>query len=168
MSVTFRCSENEQDLQTSSLTKTVLRSPYFAPILFAIPGDQTPNLTTITVTTNHYTPYPIQCHWSRLSHSLMAVRLMFTLCQILHHAYRTASHLGTSCISSTLYDPYLASCLSHVLLMTHTRPIRYDPLIYAMLLMIPSCTIAQDICRSSIHKCKPLDCYGFSFILLPM
>ena len=38
---------------------------------------------------------------------LMAVRLMFTSCQILHHAYHTASHLGTSCISSPLYDPYL-------------------------------------------------------------
>ena len=63
----------------------------------------------ITVTTNYYTPYPMQRPWSRLSHSLMAVhlmavrlmavrlmavRLMFTSCQILHHAYRTASHLG--------------------------------------------------------------------------
>ena len=42
---------------------------------------------------------------------------------------RTASHLGASCISSPLYDPYLASCSSHVLLMTRTRPIGYDPLI---------------------------------------
>ena len=102
----------------------VLRSLYFAPILFAIPGDRTPNLTTITVTTNYYTPYPMQRPWSRLSHSLM-----FTLCQILHHAYRIASHLGTLCISSPLYNPYLASCSSHVLLMTRTRPIEYDPLI---------------------------------------
>ena len=140
-----------------ALSSRVLHSLYFAPILFAIPGDRTPNLTTITVTTNHYTPYPMQRHWSRLSHSLMAVCLMFTLCQILHHAYRTASHLGASYISSPLYDPYLASCSSYVLLMTHTRPIRYDPLIYAMLLMVPSCTIAQDICRSSVYKCKPLD-----------
>ena len=107
----------------------VLRSLYFAPILFAIPGNRTPNLTTITVTTNHYTPYPMQRPWPRLSHSLMAVRLMFTLCQILHHAYHTAPHLGASCISSPLYDPYLASCSSHVLLMTRTRPIGYDPLI---------------------------------------
>ena len=107
----------------------LLCSLYFAPILFAIPGDRTPNLTTITVTTNHYTPYPMQCHRSRLSHSLMAVRLMFTLGQILHHAYRTASYLGASCISSPLYDPYLASCSSHVFLMTRTRPIGYDPLI---------------------------------------
>ena len=56
----------------------LLRSLYFAPILFALPGDRTPNLTTITVTTNHYTPYPMRRPWSRLSHSLMAVRLMFT------------------------------------------------------------------------------------------
>ena len=110
-------------------TSQLLRSLYFTPILFATPGDRTPNLTTITVTTNHYTPYPMQCPWSRLSHSLMAVHLMFTSCQILHHAYHTASHLGASCISSPLYDPYLASCSSHVLLMTHTRPIGYDPLI---------------------------------------
>ena len=66
---------------------------------------------------------------SRSLHSLMAIRLMFTSCQILHHAYRTASHLGASCISSPLYDPYLASCSSHVFLMTRTRPIGYDPLI---------------------------------------
>ena len=107
----------------------VLRSLYFAPILFAIPGDRTPNLTTITVTTNYYTPYPIRRPWSRLSHSLMAVCLMPTSCQILQHAYHTASHLGASCISSPLYDPYLASCSSHVSLMTRTRPIGYDPLI---------------------------------------
>ena len=62
-------------------------------------------------------------------HSLMAIRLMFTSCQILHHAYRTALHLGASCISSPLYDPYLASCSSHALLKTRTRPIGYDPLI---------------------------------------
>ena len=37
---------------------------------------------------------------------LMAVRLMFTSCQILHHAYHTALHLGASCISSPPYDPY--------------------------------------------------------------
>ena len=136
----------------------VLHSPYFTPILIAIPGDRTPNLTMITITTNHYTPYPMQrpwpllilCNapghslsyatplatpypmqrpWPRLSHSLMAVCLMFTLYQILQHAYHTASHLGASCISSPLYDPYLASCSSHVLLMTRTRPIGYDPLI---------------------------------------
>ena len=66
---------------------------------------------------------------SRSLHSLMAIRLMFASCQILHHAYCTALHLGASCISSPLYDPYLASCSSHVLLMTRTRPIGYDPLI---------------------------------------
>ena len=107
----------------------MLRSLYFAPILFVIPGDRTPNLTTMTVTTNHYTPYPIQCPWPRLSHSLMTVHLMFTSYQILHHAYRTALHLGASCISSPLYDPYPASCSSHVSLMTRTHPIGYDPLI---------------------------------------
>ena len=37
----------------------MLRSLYFAPILFALPGDRTPNLTMIIVTTNHYTPYPM-------------------------------------------------------------------------------------------------------------
>ena len=31
--------------------RSLLRSLYFAPILFATPGDRTPNLTTITVTT---------------------------------------------------------------------------------------------------------------------
>ena len=31
---------------------------------------------------------------------------MFTSWQTLHHAYHTAMHLGTSCISSLLYDPY--------------------------------------------------------------
>ena len=107
----------------------LLRSLYFAPILFTSPGDRTPNLTTITVTTNYYTSYPMQRPWPRLLHSLIAVRLMFTSCQILHHAYHTASHLGTSCTSSPLYDPYLTSCSSHVLLMTRTRPIGYDPLI---------------------------------------
>ena len=109
--------------------QSLLRSLYFVPMLFALPGDRTPNLTTITVSTNYYTPCPMWRPWSRPSHSLMAVRLMFTSCQILHHAYRTASHRGTSCISSPLYDPYLASCSSHVLLMTRTRPIGYDPLI---------------------------------------
>ena len=108
---------------------SMLHSLYFAPILFAISRDRTPNLTTVTVTTNYYTPYPIRRPWSRLSHSLMAVSLMSTSCQILHHAYRTASHLGASCISSPLYNPYLASCSSHVLLMTRTHPIGYDPLI---------------------------------------
>ena len=58
----------------------MLRSLYFAPILFAMPRDRTPNLATITVITDHYTPYPMQHHWSRLSHSLMAVHLMFTSC----------------------------------------------------------------------------------------
>ena len=59
----------------------------------------------------------------------MTIHLMFTSWQTLHHAYRTAKHLGTSCISSPLYDPYLTSCSSHVLLMTRLRPIGYDPLI---------------------------------------
>ena len=36
----------------------------------------------------------------------MAVHLMFTSWQTLHHSYRTATHLGASCISSLLYDPY--------------------------------------------------------------
>ena len=43
-----------------SWERVVLRSLYFAPIIFAIPRDRTPNLTRITVTTNHYTPYPMQ------------------------------------------------------------------------------------------------------------
>ena len=85
----------------------VLHSLYFTPILFAIPGDWTPNLTTILITTDHYTPYPKYRPWSRLSHSLMAVHLMFTSWQTLHYAYHTAMHLGASCISSLLYDPYL-------------------------------------------------------------
>ena len=84
----------------------VLCSFYFAPILFAILGDQTPNLTTILITTDHYTPYLKYHPWPRLSHSLMAVHLMFTSWQTLHHAYCTATHLGASCISSPLYDPY--------------------------------------------------------------
>ena len=89
----------------------VLCSLYFAPIIFAIPGDQTPNLTKILITTNHYTPYPKYCPWPRLSHSLMAVCLMFTSWQNLHHAYHTATHLGASCISSLLYHPYLCLLL---------------------------------------------------------
>ena len=125
--VAYVMGKSTLEVSTLVLVSVLLRSLYFAPTLFAIPGDRTPNLTTITVTTNYYTPYPQP--WSRPSHSLMAVRLMFTSCQILHHAYRTASHLGASCISSPLYDPYLASCSSHVFLMTHTRPIGYDPLI---------------------------------------
>ena len=59
----------------------------------------------------------------------MAIHLMFTSWQTLHHAYHTATHLGASCISSPLYDPYVASCLSHVFLMTRLRPVGYDPLI---------------------------------------
>ena len=57
---------------------------------------------------------------------LMAVRLMSTSCQIHHYAYRTAMHLGASCISSPLYDPYLASCSSHVFPLTlHDSPSSY-------------------------------------------
>ena len=83
------------------------------------------------IATDHYTPYPKYHPWPRLSHSLMAVhlmavRLMFTSCQILRHAYRTATHLGASCISSPLYDPYLTSCSSHVFLLTlHDSPSSY-------------------------------------------
>ena len=71
----------------------VLCSLYFTPIIFALPGDRTPNLTTILITTDCYTPYPKYCPWSRLSHSLMAVHLMFTSWQTLHHAYCTAMYL---------------------------------------------------------------------------
>ena len=115
--------------------------PYFAP---ATPGDWTPNLTMILITTDHYTHYPKYCPWYRAMHSPMAVHhldsctalwlsaccsphvhvhfmhspmaihlmstkclphdcLMLTSWQSLHHAYRTASHLGTSCISSPLH-----------------------------------------------------------------
>ena len=107
-------------------TYIVLRSLHFAPIIFAKPGDRTHNLTMILITTDHYTPYPKYRPWPRLSHSLMAVHLMFISCQIHHHAYHTATHLGTSCISSPLYDPYLASCSSHVLpLILHDSPSSY-------------------------------------------
>ena len=101
----------------------VLCSLYFAPILFAIPGDRTPNLTTITVAINCYTPYPMQHHRSGLSHSLMAVRLMTTSWQSFLHAYHTAMHLGTSCISSPLYNPYL--CLMLVPCIPHDSPSSY-------------------------------------------
>ena len=37
----------------------------------------------------------------------MAVRLMPTSQQSVLHAYCTATYLGTSCISSLLYNPYL-------------------------------------------------------------
>ena len=117
------------DIQRVRREWNLLCSLYFAPILFAILGDQTPNLTTILITTDHYTPYPKYLPWPRLSHSLMAVHLMFTSWQTLHHAYHTATHLGTSHISSPLYDPYLTLCLSHVLLMTRLCPIGYDTLI---------------------------------------
>ena len=111
-------------LKTSGCCYARFTSPlYYLPY----PGIELP--TSLTITTNYYTPDPMQRPWSRPSHSLMAVRLMFTSCQTLHHAYRTASHLGASCISSPLYNPYLASCPSHVLLMTRTHPIGYDPLI---------------------------------------
>ena len=120
-------------LEEQNGRRFMLRLLHFAPILplslFAILGDRTPNLTTILITTDHYTPYPKYRSWSRPSHSLTAVHLMFTSCQILHHAYHTALHLGTSYILSLLYNPYLASCLSHVFLMTRTRPMGYDPLI---------------------------------------
>ena len=105
----------------------VLRSLPISPLsLFAIPGDRTPNLTMILITTDHYTPYPKYRPWPRLSHSLMAICLMFTSCQILHHAYRTATHLSASCISSPLYDPYLALCSSYVFPLTlHDSPSSY-------------------------------------------
>ena len=90
---------------------------HFAPIIFAIPRDRTPNLTTIPITTNHYTPYPKYHLQSRPSHSLMAVHLMLP-----HGKPFTMNiaqlHLGTSCISSPLYNPYLTSCLSHVFPLT--------------------------------------------------
>ena len=150
----------------------MLCSPLFAPLfstlsLFAIPRDRTPNLTTITVTTNHYIPYPKYCPWPRPMHSLMAmhhpdpctalwlstcclphvhfmstphtalwlfvsclphVHLMAASCSphavSFHHAYHTASHLGASCISSPLYNPYMphahlmySMLTPHVLLM---------------------------------------------------
>ena len=112
------------DLQTIlviwSLTHregVVLRSLYFTPIIFTIPGNWTPNLTTILITTNHYISYPKYHPWPRLSHSLMAVCLIFTSWQTFHHAYRTAMHLGASCILSLLYDPYLrlmlVPCIPH-------------------------------------------------------
>ena len=119
----------------------LLRLLYFAPIIYAIPGDRTPNLTTILITTDCYTPYPNYRPWPRSPHSLMAVRLMavrlmavrlmavrlmFTSWQIFHHAYHTAMHLGASCISSLLYDPYLTSCSSHVFPLTlHDLPSSY-------------------------------------------
>ena len=96
-------------------------------------NSRTPNLTMITVTTNCYTPYPMQHHRSRLSHSPMAVHLMFTSCLdpspcILHSL--TSRHLMYF-ISALwpLFHLMLTSCSSHVLLMTRTRPIGYDPLI---------------------------------------
>ena len=53
----------------------------------------------------------------------MAVHLMFTSWQTLHHAYHTAMHLDASCISSPLYDPYLrlmlVSCTPHDLLVSY-------------------------------------------------
>ena len=84
--------------------------PYLAPIsslsIFAIPGDRTPNLTMILITTDHYTPYPKYRPWSRPMHSLMAIHhldsctalwlftswiphvyLMVTSCSLLHLLY---------------------------------------------------------------------------------
>ena len=56
----------------------------------------------------------------------MAVHLMFTPCQILHHAYLTALHLGASCISSPLYDLYLPHAhLMYALLTPHDSPSSY-------------------------------------------
>ena len=70
-----------------SSPSSMLRSLYFAPILFAIPGDRTPNLTTITVTTNYYTP--ILCNAPGLDS-------------------RTASWLSTSCL------PHARSFTMHI------------------------------------------------------
>ena len=46
------------NLQVNKTGGKLLRSLYFTPIIFAIPGNWTPNLTTILITTDHYTPYP--------------------------------------------------------------------------------------------------------------
>ena len=54
-----RCAVLEKNQSCGVLWTRLLCSLYFTPILFALPGDRTPNLTTITVTTNYYTPYPM-------------------------------------------------------------------------------------------------------------
>ena len=104
----------------------MLRSLSFAPILhlslFAIPGDRTPNLTTILITTDHYTPYPKYRSWSRPSHSLMAVCLLFALCPPYVHFMNSpmAIHLmSTTCLPHgrlmlTSWRSPLA-CISHSL-----------------------------------------------------
>ena len=66
--------DTDQDIRPEA--EIVTLAP-LRPYNFAIPRDQTPNLTTILITTDHYTPYPKYYPWSRLSHSLMAVRFMF-------------------------------------------------------------------------------------------
>ena len=77
----------------------------------------------------YYLPYP----GIKLPTSLRYWSLLITTLLILSIApgldSRTAMHLGASCISSLLYDPYLASCLPHVFLMTRLHPVGYDPLI---------------------------------------
>ena len=75
----------------------VLHSPYFTPILIAIPGDRTPNLTMITITTNHYTPYPMQRPWPLL-----------ILCNAPGLDSHTALWLSASCL------PYTRSFTMHI------------------------------------------------------
>ena len=70
--------------QQGSLLCSLPFHPYLAPIsslsIFTIPGNWTPNLTTLLITTDHYTSYSKYHPWSRPMHSLMAVCLLFTSC----------------------------------------------------------------------------------------
>ena len=92
----------------------VLCSLYFIPKIFAIFGDRTPNLTTILITTDHYTPYPKYRPWARLSHSLMAVHL---------HVYLMAN--PSPCISHSHTSRCLMYFISALwsLSLPHAHPI---------------------------------------------
>ena len=102
---------------------------FFAPIsplsLFAIPGDRTPNLTMILITTDHYTPYPRYHSWSRPIHSLIAIH---------HLDSHTALWLSACCPFHEQpygYSPhgYLMSttCLPHGYLMVASCSPHGDP-----------------------------------------
>ena len=92
-----------------------LSAPISPLSLFAIPGDRTPNLTMITVTTDHYVPYPKYCPWPRPMHSLMAMHHLDLCTPLWLSVCRSPRvHLmSTPCTALWLFT----SCLPHVYLM---------------------------------------------------
>ena len=133
----------------------MLRSLPISPLsLFAIPGDRTPNLTMILITTDHYTPYPKYCPWSRPMHSLMAV----------HHLDScTALWLSTCCLPHVhlMSIPCTAiwlftSCLPHVYLIVASCSPHGDPFtMHIAQLRIGTPCISSPLCLHSITPIHP-------------